>query len=193
MNIHSQCLADNGNITYVRSLPEALPLWHNLTSDATILSYVIGVHIPFVHKPVQVNTPQYLIGRLEMPIAEREIEVLLIKGVLEPSYYEEDQFVSNFFLRPKKQPGKLRLICNLKELNEFVEYKHLKMETVHSATNMMRRGCHMATIDLKDAYHSVPISVEHRKFWKIVWKGKLYRHTALPFGIYCAPYIFLLS
>ena len=84
--------------------------------------------------------------------------------------------------------AKSRLICNLKELNEFVEYKHFKMETVHSATNVMRRGCHMATIDLKDAYHSVPVSVEHRKFLKIVWKGKLYRYTALPFkclwGVY---------
>lgn len=31
------------------------------------------------------------------------------------------------------------------------------METLQSAINMMTKGCFMASVDLKDAYYSVPI------------------------------------
>ena len=84
-----------------------------------------------------------------MLIAGRESDALLKEGVIGPSEFEKGQLVLNYFLRPKKQPNKFRLIlCNLKGLNEIAKYNHFKMETVHSATRMMRRGCHMTTIDL---------------------------------------------
>ena len=38
----------------------------------------------------------------------------------EPTVQEEGQFILNFFLRSKSQPGKFRLIFNLKTLNEHV-------------------------------------------------------------------------
>ena len=35
--------------------------------------------------------------------------MLLEKQVIEPTITEEEQFISNFFLRPKSQSGKFRL------------------------------------------------------------------------------------
>ena len=55
---------------------------------------------------------------------------------------------------------------------------------------MMTKGCYMANIDLKDAYHSVAVRSEDRKFLKMEWKGKLYQFRALPFGVACAPLVF---
>eukprot|EP00493_Phyllostaurus_siculus_P008838 UN08947 len=44
------------------------------------------------------------------------------------------------------------------------------MDTVWTTINMMRPNCFMASIDLKDAYYSVPIDQEHQKFLKFLWR-----------------------
>ena len=41
----------------------------------------------------------------------------------------------------------------------------------------------MASIDLKDAYYSVPICVERQKFLNFIWKGEGYKFTCLPNGL----------
>ena len=48
----------------------------------------------------------------------------------------------------------------------------------------------MATIDLKDAYYTVPIAKEHRKYLRFCWKGKLYEYTCFPNGLSSAPRLF---
>ena len=48
----------------------------------------------------------------------------------------------------------------------------------------------MASVDLKDAYYSVPIALEDRKFLKFEWKGDYYQYTCLPNGLACAPRLF---
>ena len=60
------------------------------------------------------------------------------------------------FCRPKKD-GSVRIILNLKKLNESMDYQHFKMETLNHALQLMTQGCYMASIDLKDAYYSIPV------------------------------------
>jgi len=48
----------------------------------------------------------------------------------------------------------------------------------------------MATIDLKDAYYSVPVNVNHRKYLRFIWKNQLFQYTCLPNGLSSAPRIF---
>ena len=45
----------------------------------------------------------------------------------------------------------------------------------------------MASIDLKDAYCSVPICQEQQKFLKFIWKGKVYIFTCFPNGLALCP------
>ena len=82
------------------------------------------------------------------------------------------------------------MILNLKQLNSFVEYHHFKMDTLTTAIKMMRKGCYMASVDLKDAYYTVPIAAEHQKFLKFLWRGCMYKFTCLPNGLACAPRVF---
>ena len=44
----------------------------------------------------------------------------------------------------------------------------------------MKPGCFMTSIDLRDAYYSVPISPQHRKYLKFIWRDQLYQFTCLP-------------
>jgi len=48
----------------------------------------------------------------------------------------------------------------------------------------------MCSVDLKDAYLSVPIAKQHRKLLRFVWEETTYEFTCLPFGLCSAPRIF---
>ena len=169
-------------------LSSQLHKWKCITNDNTVLSYVRGVNIPFVVVPCQTGKPVCIIGKQYEAQVTKEITLLLQNGSIEPTVYEEGQFTSNFFLIPKGRTGKFRLIFNLKYLNECVRYDHFKMENMPTAMAMMTQDCYMENIDLKDAYHSVAIRVEDRKFLKLEWIGKTL--SVLCFTVWfsvCAP------
>ena len=125
----------------------------------------------------------------EREIITEEITKLLDKGVIEQIDRVQGDFISTIFVRPKKD-GTFRMILNLKQLNEFVSYYHFKMDTIQTALKLMRPGCFMASVDLKDAYYSVPIALEDRKYLKFEWQGSYFQYTCLPNGLACAPHLF---
>ena len=45
----------------------------------------------------------------------------------------------------------------------------------------------MASIDLKDAYYSVPIATEHQKYLTFMWGGKLHKFVCFPNGLAFCP------
>jgi hypothetical protein len=100
-----------------------------------------------------------------------------------------ESFVSTIFIRPKKD-GSHRMILNLKPFNEFVDYNHFKMDIFQISMKLIRPGCFMASIDLKDAYYSIPVADEDRKFLMFEWEGTFYHFTCLPNGLSCAPRVF---
>ena len=74
------------------------------------------------------------------------------------------------------------MMLNLKTLNQYVEYNNFKTETIWTAISMMKPGCYMATIDIKDACYCVPINKVHEKYLKFKWKGTLYQFICYPNG-----------
>ena len=54
------------------------------------------------------------------------------------------------------------------------------MDTLQSALNLISQNCFLASIDLKDAYNSVPIFQEHRKYLRLIWRNQLFQFNALP-------------
>ena len=48
----------------------------------------------------------------------------------------------------------------------------------------------MASVDLRDAYYSVPIHIDDQKYLRFCWKGRLFQFTCLPNGLACAPRLF---
>jgi len=82
------------------------------------------------------------------------------------------------------------MILNLRPLNEFVDYHHFKMDTFQTALKLIQPGCFMASVDLKDAYYSIPVHPEHRKYLMFEWEGQYYQFTCLPNGLSSAPRVF---
>jgi hypothetical protein len=70
----------------------------------------------------------------------------------------QGEFLSPIFSVPKKN-GKIRLLLNLKQLNQHVPYSHFIMDCIYSALEVITQCCFMASLDLKDAYYSVKFTL----------------------------------
>ena len=64
------------------------------------------------------------------------------------------------------------------------------METLASILPYLNLGDWTVSIDLKDAYHHVPIAAQSRDLLGFTFNGRVYRFKALPFGLKPAPRIF---
>ena len=154
----------------------------SLQIKVTILD-VRGVTIDFITKPTQRFVPNlYKFNPLEIKIIYEQMACFLERGVIERATHSNGECISNIFIRPKKD-GSYRLILNLKQLNESVEYHHFKMENLRNAITLMTPNCFMASIDLKDAYYSVSVNKNHRKYLRFIWKHQLFQFTCLPNGL----------
>lgn len=97
--------------------------------------------------------------------------------------------MSPIFVVPKPD-GTHRLMINLKKFNEFLPVEHFKIEDYRTVCYLMQRNSFMAVVDSRDAYHSVPIYKQHRKFLRFSWDGQLYQYNCLCFGLSLAPRVF---
>lgn len=61
------------------------------------------------------------------------------------------------------------------------------MDTLWSAVRLMTPECYMAFIDLKDAYYSVPITIEHRKFLRFCWREPYFSILVCQMGYHQPP------
>ena len=82
------------------------------------------------------------------------------------------------------------MILNLKKFNKFVSYKHFNMESNNNVINLIKPNAYMASIDLKDAFFSVPIHNDHQKYLRFIF-GNLFQLISMPNGYRPATGIFI--
>ena len=138
----------------------------------------------FTHRPGQLN-----FSKVEHDVIHLQIQEFINLGIVEKASSSDQEFVSNVFSRLQRN-GSSRLILNLVKLNQFVRYLHFKMDTIEAVLNLMRPNCYMASIDLVNAYFSVPIAEDDRRFLRFVWLNELYQFPVMPNGLSSAPIIF---
>ena len=149
---------------------------------------ILGQPIEFARTPYQRVVPREkkILDLDEQHVIDTEIDKLLAKGALTSSSHEEGEYISPIFTRAKKDRS-FRVILNLKCLNSHVQYHHFKMDSLNTVLQMVKPGCFMASIDLKDANYSVAIATADQKYLKFLWRGKLYKYVCLPNGWHFAP------
>ena len=115
-----------------------LSFWKTLTSDHYILQLVPGSNIEF-NCPIKLYKPYHPIKRSQEDKQKMDIEIdkYLISGIIERATHSSGEFTGQNFPLSKKYGG-IRIILNLKPLNEDVAY-HFKMESLNSVINLTEK------------------------------------------------------
>jgi hypothetical protein len=154
-----------------------------------ILDWVQGYEIPFHCTPPPSHGCTQLFSKNETNLISQEIEKLKALGAVSECSFTENQFTSPIFL-VQKPNGSYRFILNLKKLNQYIDTEHFKLEDIRTACKLMTKDCYMATVDLREAYFSVPISENSKKYLRFKFNGQLYTFNVLPYGLCTAPFVF---
>lgn len=165
--------------------------WRWLTKDEWIFNVLEGNVLEFYSPPVQCSLPRPLFFPV---VAQAGLDSALLgllqRKVIEPCKDNESGgFYSNVFPVLKKD-GTARVILNLRDLNPYIKYYHFKMDSITDVVNLIQRNCYFITVDFKDAYFSVFVKPEDRKWLKFRWENQVFQFTCLPQGLSSAPRIF---
>lgn len=165
--------------------------WVRITNDQWVLDTVLnGYQIEFsVFPRFSSFMNEIKFSPNEAEIVSQEIDKLLFKGAIKKVDPVQGQFISNLFLVPKKD-GSLRPVINLKNLNLFVDYQHFKQENLSFVFDIIQKDDFLTSIDLTDAYFSISIHDDFKKFLRFTWKGDILEFQVLSFGLACAPRVF---
>ena len=125
----------------------------------------------------------------EEQVFDNEVQSCLSKGIIKPSDQSPGDIVSPIFVTSQKD-GTHRMIFNPKHLNQSASYHHFKLDSLQTAVQQVHPGCFMSTLDLKDAYYSIPMAEEHQKNLKFYWRNILYTFTCLLKGLSSSSRIF---
>ena len=166
--------------------------WFKITHDKVIRDIICGYKLELEEMPFQNSVPKPLeFSAEDQEKMNNEIDRFLKCNIIEKvSGSTPGEYISNIFFRPKKD-GKIRIILNLKNLNKtYLSKIHFKMETLHSAIASMRKDCFFGSVDLSDAFYSILIREQDRKYFRFVHNDQKFQFTALIMGLTHSPRIF---
>ena len=133
--------------------------------------------------------PHCYLNPIQQGAVDCELQHLLSLGVISETVYHQDKFISSVFTTEKPDHS-LRMILNLKILNEFVRHIHFKMESLNDVLCLIQPGVWMGSVDLKDAYYSVQVHRMYKRFFTCYWRGRYYEFNRMPNGFAQAPLLF---
>lgn len=170
--------------------------WRKITKDPFILDCIQGCKINFLAEPIQIKKPHQInFNHKELQCLKTMLKEFIETGVIAPCSIEENDFINTVFLREKKDSTpdnpKYRMILNMKPLNkQYVKLTHHKINSLQTCCELLEPNGFMASIDLKNAFHTVPMHQEFTKFLKFVIEGQAYKYLVLPMGFRDSPRLF---
>ena len=138
------------------------------------------------------DAPRQAEGQIRSQESEsvmKEMEQLIIDGAFTQPEEGEEVIVSPVFTIPKKTGG-VRLIHDLRKINEHLEAPHFSLQGCRDAAMVVRDSQWLCALDLKRGYQQVYMSRESRRYLGAQVGDKVVVSRVLPFGLSLSPYIF---
>lgn len=183
----------NGDRGIIRAgnIARYLSTWKSITNNNFILRIIEeGYKIQFISNPV---FPPSVISSTNNPskfaALSNEINKHLVTGAISKTNPDNFQILSRLFT-VKKANGKDRMILDLSKINDQINKVSFRMETVEDIMNTLEQNDYMASIDLSDAFFSVPIHDSCKKYLCFQFDNQTYHFNVLPFGMSSSPRIF---
>ena len=169
-------------------LADFAPHWRSLLGNCRATGIVEDrVGIAFQQRPQLTHQCISFRTRNSRQDLQQAVDALLMKGAIERVMNVKSLgFYSRLFLVPKKT-GDLRPVIDLSTLSCHMVVPHFKMETQGSVRSAIRSQEWTVSIDIRDAYHHVPMHQAVRKYLHFVVNKKVYQFTCLLFGLATSP------
>ena len=108
-----------------------------------------------------------------------EINELLEEGIIEPS---DSPWRAQLVVTRSERHRKRLVIDYSETINRFTQLDAYPMPRIDDTVNQIAQYTVFSTIDLKSAYHQIPIKEEEKKFTAFEANGRLYQFYRIPFG-----------
>ena len=181
-------------ISVVGRLKTCSNFWRNNLQVSNFIQKIIdeGYLIPFTSVPPPFFAKNNKSSLDNASFVQDAITSLLSKGC-----------ISEVFEIPKccnpltvaERNSKLRLVLDLRHVNQFVDNQKFKYEDLKTFAELFDQDDFFITFDLTSGYHHVDIHPEHKKYLGFHWlfpdgQTKYFIFNVLPFGLSSACYIF---
>ena len=167
-----------------------LDKWKQITQSNFILQIIeFGYKLqfnspPFQQSPIITNVSKSNLAKLPPLISDLENS-----GAISRVNASESLHLYRAFSVLKKN-GKGRFIIDLSPLNRLIKKVHFRMEDAQFIKSLVNPNDYLASIDLSDAFLSIPLHHESKKFISFHFNGTTFSFNVLPFGLTSSPRIF---
>ena len=165
-------------------LKNHIKYWKKITHNKKIIKYIEGVNILEINDNVNTSQVTNLSKNYNLSVSDKvsitkELKVMLEQGIIKETIREVNDIVSKIFPRTKSDGVSIRIILNLKQLNEQLPVSKFKMSGILDALDLVTPNAYMASIDLIQAYFNVSVNPDQVKYLKFFWNGKYYNFQVL--------------
>ena len=163
--------------------------WEKLNLSAEVQDWIKeGVKLPVSSVPESLELPNHTLSRKQYHFVRQKISDLVASGALEICS-SKPHCVNPIGCVPKKG-GKLRLITDLRKLNNHCATPKFRNEDINTVRDLIQPNDQLVTVDVKNGFYHVSIHEDFRDYLGIYFEGVYYRWAVLPFGLNCSPYFF---
>lgn len=165
--------------------------WKKITSNKFILNIIEnGYKIQFLDNP---SFPKSIISNPKSHdnifSINQQVSRLLDMGAISKVKPIQNQVLSRIFT-VKKSNGEDRMILDLSLINLLINKVSFKMETLAHVKDLISPSDYLASIDLSDAYFSICMNKDSKKYLRFQIKDEIFEFNVLPFGMTSSPRIF---
>ena len=130
-------------------------------------------------KPIATKSRHY--SQQDHNFINSEISRLLEEGIIEPS---RSPWRAQVLVAKQPSSGRRRLVVDYSQtVNKFTYLDAYPLPKIDDVVNKISQYRIFSSIDLKSAYHQVPLSKEDKPYTAFEAGGKLYQYTRLSFGL----------
>lgn len=140
-----------------------------------------GDHRPIFQGPRPV--PAHLSGEVKSQLAD-----LVAKGVLEP--VADSEWASPLVLVKRSNGGQIRICGDFRRLNKITTPSVQVIPRMDTCLQKLSGAVYFTSVDLKSAYHQLPVAEQDRAKTTVATEFGLFRYTTAPYGVQGIPHSF---
>ena len=126
-----------------------------------------------------IATPSRRFSQVDRQFIDSEIQKLLKDGIIEPS---NSPWRAQVVVTTNERHKKRLCIDYSQTINKFTYLDAYPLPRIDNQINEISKYHFFSTLDLKSAYHQIPLLLSDKPYTAFEANGKLYQFARLPFG-----------